>query len=151
MTPFYNLSNNEVLICISDKHNYPPLAIISWLIAILRKQGFSATQRRILHTAIGTTPYNAWFNKVLDDIEMCIFGSHVYVVDTDVTRQKLDPRTFLGYYLKVASTTRVIVFYNPATRKIGRSTHVYFDGLNVAFNLDGVLQGKHQPLLIVQL
>ena len=56
---------------------------------------------------------------------------HVYIINTDVTRQKLDQRTFLGYYLKYASTTRVVVYYNPTTKKIGRSSHVYFDELNV--------------------
>ena len=37
--------------------------------------------RRMLHTAIDTTPYKAWFriNPHYDDIK--IFGSHVYVVD----------------------------------------------------------------------
>ena len=87
--------------------------------------------RRILHTAIGTTPFQAWFNRLPDFNDMRIFGSHVYVVNTDVTRQKLDPRTFLGLYLKFESTTRVIVYYNPTTKKIGRSSHVYFDELNV--------------------
>ena len=62
---------------------------------------------------------------------MRVFGSHVYVVNTDSTRQKLDPRTFLGLYMKFASTTRVVVYYNPLTRKFGRSSHVYFDELNV--------------------
>ena len=189
------------------RNKRPPLATISWLIGILRKQGFSITyiqtneggelgqsvdflkllttekciflgtgrsgsslndiveqpnrtiadavrakltnsglgdefwcfaaedavfkQRRILHTAIGTTPYYAWFDRIPDYNDMRIFGSHVYVVDTDTTRQKLDPRTFLGLYLKFASTTRVIVYYNPITKKIGRSLHVYFDELNV--------------------
>ena len=88
-------------------------------------------QRRILHTSIGTTPYQAWFDRIPHYRDMRIFGSHVYVVNTDVTRQKLDPRTFLGFFLKFASTTRVIVYYNPRTKKIARSSHVYFDELNV--------------------
>ena len=90
--------------------------------------------RRTLHTAIGTTPYKAWFNRIPNYSDMRIFGSHVYVVNTYVTRQKLDSRTFLGYYLKFASTTRVVVYYNPTTKKIGRSSHVYFDELNVGLN-----------------
>ncbi len=44
-------------------------------------------QRRILHAAIGTTPYYAWYNRVPNYADMRIFGSHVYVVNTDVTRQ----------------------------------------------------------------
>ena len=91
-------------------------------------------QRRILHTAINTTPYYAWFHRTPDYSDMRIFGSHVYVVNTDVTRQKLDARTFLGLYLKFASTTRVVVYYNPQTKKIGRSSHVYFDELNIGLN-----------------
>ena len=91
-------------------------------------------QRRILHTAIGTTPYYAWFNKLPEYDDIRIFGSHVYVVNTDVTRQKLDSRTFLGLYLKFASTTHIVVYYNPKTKKIGRSSHVYFDELNVGLN-----------------
>ena len=47
-------------------------------------------QRRILHTAIGTTPYYAWFNQTPNYSDMPIFGSHVYIVNTDITRQKLD-------------------------------------------------------------
>ena len=70
---------------------------------------------------------------------MRIFGSHVYVVNTDVTRQKLDSCTFLGFYLKFASTTRVVVYYNPTTKKIGCSSHVYFDELNVGLN------SSHKP------
>ena len=88
-------------------------------------------QRRILHTSIGTTPYYAWFHRKPLYRDMRIFGSHVYIVNTDVTRQKLDTRTFLGYFLKFASTTRVVVYYNPNTKKIARSSHVYFDELNV--------------------
>ncbi len=194
------------------RHKRPPLATISWLISVLRKQGFSVTyiqtdeggelgrssdflklltkhnciflgtgrsgsslngiierpnrtiaeavrakllnsglgdefwcyaaedtvfkQRRTLHAAIGTTPYELWFNRKPHYNDMRIFGSHVYVVDTDVTRQKLDPRTFLGIYLKFASTTRVIVFYNPKTKKVGRSSHVYFDETNVGININ---------------
>ena len=69
----------------------------------------------------------------------------MYVVNTDVTRQKLDPRTFLGVYLKFASTTRVIVYYNPKTKKIGRSSHVYFDETNVG------ITPSHKPKLGPQL
>ena len=47
----------------------------------------------MIHTATGTTPYQAWFNRVQDYTDMRIFGGHVYVVDTDITRQKLDMRT----------------------------------------------------------
>ena len=43
-------------------------------------------QRRMLHTTTGMTPYHAWFNRVPDYTDMCVFGGHVYVVDTDVTR-----------------------------------------------------------------
>ena len=42
---------------------------------------------------------------------MRLFGSHAYIVNTDVTRKKLDQRTFLGYYLKFANTARVVVVY----------------------------------------
>ena len=64
---------------------------------------------RVLHTGIHTTPYRAWFGKNPHHDDMKIFGSHVYVVDTDVTRQKLDKSTFLGYFLKFSSTTIVVV------------------------------------------
>ena len=57
-------------------------------------------------------------------------------VRAKLTRQKLDARTFLGYFLKFASTTCIIVYYNPATNKIGRSAHVYFDELNVGLKTD---------------
>ena len=90
--------------------------------------------RRILHTGLGTTPYKAWFGTNPHYDDMKIFGSHVYIVDTDVTRQKLDNRTFLGYFLKFSSTTRVIVYYNPHTKKTGRASDVYFDELNVGLN-----------------
>ena len=90
---------------------------------------------RILHTAIGTTPYKAWFrvNPHYDD--MCIFGSHVYIVDTDVTCQKLDNQKFLRYFLKFSSTTQVIVYYNPRTKKSGRASDVYFEDLNMGLDL----------------
>ena len=84
-------------------------------------------QRRILHTAIGTTPYQALFNTAVDYTNMRIFGSHTYIVNTNVTRKKLDKRTFLGFYLEFASTMRILVYCNPSTKMIGRSSHVYFD------------------------
>ena len=103
--------------------------------------------RRTYHTATGTTPYYSWFNKVPEYTDMRIFGSHVYVVDTDVTRQKLDAKTFLGYFLKFASTTRVVVYYNPTTNKIGRSAHVYFDELNVGLKSDHIYYQKLMKML----
>ena len=66
---------------------------------------------------------------------MKIWGSHVYVVDTNVTRTKLDNRTHVGVFMKFSSTTKVIVYYNPRTRKFGQTSHAYFDELRVGISV----------------
>ena len=60
-------------------------------------------QHHILHRSIGTTPYYVWFKSIPEYSDMLVFGSHIHVVNTNVTRQKLDPRMFLGFYLQFAS------------------------------------------------
>ena len=87
--------------------------------------------RRMLHTSIHITPYQAWTGKKPQYSDMKIWGSHVYVVDTDVTRAKLDKRTYVGLFMKFSATTKIIIFYNPKTRKFGRTSHAYFDELNI--------------------
>ncbi len=66
---------------------------------------------------------------------MKIWGSHVYIVDTNVTRTKLDNRTHVGVFMKFSSTTKVIVYYNPRTRKFGQTSHAYFDELRVGISV----------------
>ena len=44
--------------------------------------------QRMLHASISTTPYEAWTNTKLEYNDMKKWGCHVYVVDTDVTRNK---------------------------------------------------------------
>ena len=87
--------------------------------------------RRMLHSAIHTTPYEAWTKRKPSYSDMKIWGCHVYIVDTDVSRTKLSNRTFVGLFMKFASTTKIIVYYNPITRKFGRTSHAYFDELNI--------------------
>lgn len=89
--------------------------------------------------AINTTPYYAWYKRMPDYSDMRVFGSHVYVVNTDITWQKLDTRTFLGFYFKYTSTMHAVVYYNPTTKAVGRSSHVYFDEVNVG------LKSSHKP------
>ena len=92
--------------------------------------------RRMLHMAIDVTPYQAWTGKKPQYSDMKIWGSHVYVVDTDVTRAKLDKRTYVGLFMKFSATTKIIVYYNPKTRKFGRTSHAYFDELNIGYHKD---------------
>ena len=96
--------------------------------------GKSGNSLNGVDTVIGTTPYYTWFNCIPEYSDTRIFRSHVCVLETDVTRQKLDPRTFLGLYLESASTTHVTVYYNPSTKKIGHGSHVYFNEQNVGLN-----------------
>ncbi len=39
--------------------------------------------------------------------------------------------TCVGLFTKFASTTKIIVYYNPRTKKFGRTSHAYFDELNI--------------------
>ena len=40
---------------------------------------------------------------------MKIWGCHVYVVDTSVTRTKLADRTYVGLFMKFSSTTKIAI------------------------------------------
>ena len=94
--------------------------------------------RRMLHTALTVTPYQAWNGTKPQYSDMKIWGCHVYIVDTDVTRTKLDNRTYVGLFMKFSATTKIIVYYNPKTQKFGRTSHAYFDELNIGTH-------KHLP------
>ena len=90
--------------------------------------------RRTLHTALDVTPYEAWNNTKPKYSDMKIWGCHIYIVDTDVTRTKLDNRTYVGLFMKFSATTKIIVYYNPTTKKFGRTSHAYFDELNIGIH-----------------
>ena len=101
--------------------------------------------QRILHTALNITPYEAWNNTKPQYSNMKIWGCHVYIVDTDVTRTKLDHRMYVGLFMKFSATTKIIVYYNPTTQKFGRTSHVYyFDDFNIGIhkNLPTASPGK---------
>ena len=88
----------------------------------------------MLHTAIHKTPYQAWTDKVPSCDDMKIWGCQVYILNMDVTRIKLENRTYVGLFMKFASTTKIIVYYNPRTKKFGRTSHAYFDELNIGMH-----------------
>ena len=90
--------------------------------------------RRMLHTSIKVTPYQAWSGNKPQYSDMKIWGCHVYIVDTDVTRTKLDHRTYVGLFMKFSATTKIIVYYNPKTEKFGRTSHANFDELNIGIH-----------------
>ena len=90
--------------------------------------------RRMLHTAIHTTPYQAWTDKVPSYDNMKIWGCQVYIINTDVMRTKLEHRTHVGLFMKFASSTKIIVYYNPRTKKFGCTSHAYFDELNIGMH-----------------
>ena len=90
--------------------------------------------RRMLHTVIHKTPYQAWTDNVPSYNDMKIWGCQVYIINTDVTRTKLENRTYVGLFMKFASTTKIIVYYNPRTKKFGRTSHAYFDELNIGMH-----------------
>ena len=90
--------------------------------------------RRMLHTSLNVTPYQAWTGNKPKYADMKIWGCHVYIVDTDVTRTKLDHRTYVGLYMKFSATTKIIIYYNPKTQKFGRTSHAYFDELKVGIH-----------------
>ena len=74
--------------------------------------------RRMLHSAISTTPYYAWTGRLPEFSDMKIWGCHVYVVDTNVNRTKLADRTYVGLFMKFSSTTKIVVYYNPSTKNL---------------------------------
>ena len=85
----------------------------------------------MLHSSLHTTPYEAWTGTKPKYDDMKIWGCHVYIVDTDVSRTKLSNRTYVGLFMKFSSTTKIVVYYNPKTKKFGRASHAYFDEMNI--------------------
>ena len=83
--------------------------------------------RRMLHTSLSTTPYEAWTGTKPTYDDMKIWGCHIYVVNTEVSRTKLSPRTYVGLFMKFSSTTKIVIYYNPKTKKFGRASHAYFN------------------------
>ena len=90
--------------------------------------------RRMLHTGISMTPYQAWTGTKPTFSDMKIWECHVYVVDMNPSRTKLANRTYVGLFMKFSSTTKIIVYYNPSTQKFGRASHAYFDELNIGLH-----------------
>ena len=62
---------------------------------------------------------------------MLIFGTHVCIVNTETTHQKLQICILLGYCLKLLGTTKVVVYYNPKTNHIGSSSRIRLDEIYI--------------------
>ena len=105
--------------------------------------------RRMLHTSISTTPYKAWTKRKPQYSDMKIWGFHVYIVDTDVTRNKVSHRTYVGLFMKFSSTTKIVRYYNPSTKKFGCASHTYFDELSIGMGGNTKIQ-PHGTKLISQ-
>ncbi len=87
--------------------------------------------RRMLHSSLHTTPFEAWTGTKPQYDDMKIWGCHVYIVDTDISRTKLSNRTYVGLFMKFSSSTKIVVYYNPKTKKFGRASHAYFDEMSI--------------------
>ena len=93
-----------------------------------------------MNKSIASAPFEAWTGRKPN----YDWGCHVYVVNTDVSRTKLSNRTYVGLYMKFASTTKIVVYYNPSTKKFGRASHVYFDELSI-----GLQKNLHTKLQVI--
>ena len=103
--------------------------------------------RRMLHTGTNSTPYYEWTGQKPEFSDMKIWGCHVYVLDTNATCTKLADRMYVGLFMKFSSTTKIIVYYNPRTKKFGCALHAYFDELNIGLHTKDHTQSPGSNLI----
>ena len=69
-----------------------------------------------------------------------------YIVNGDVTRNKINYRSHSGYFMGYTATIGVILYWNPnQTFVVHRSHHVWFDEYNYCLSI----KGKHTPCYLL--
>ena len=110
---------------------------------------------RLYHSRIKTAPIVAWHKHKgisfkIDLNELVIWGCKIYIINSKQAKKALDPRTakdprhmakYLdpaqlpatadGFFMGYSSTTKVILYFDPATRRIKRTFHCYIDEYDV--------------------
>jgi hypothetical protein len=82
---------------------------------------------RRVHSAIGTTPYEAWWDERPDLSTLKVFGSRVSVKVTGKRRSKLDRHDFTGIFVGYTATTENIRYIDVNTGLVKTSHHAVFD------------------------
>ena len=84
-------------------------------------------KNRIPHTALNSTPYQAFTGRRPDLSDMRIFGSRVFARKPGKPKAKLDHHTSKGVFLSFTATSGNVNFIDDASGLIMTGTHVMFD------------------------
>ena len=82
---------------------------------------------RLYHTAIGTTPYEAWTGKPPTLLHIRTFGAHVIVKRSGPRPTKADPHYYDGNFLRFAATEKNIVYWDRKTKREKLARHCTID------------------------
>jgi hypothetical protein len=82
---------------------------------------------RRVHSSIGTTPYEAWWDKLPDLSLLKVFGSRVCVKVTGKRCAKLDRHDFTGIFVRYTATDDNIRYIDTTSRLVKTSHHAVFD------------------------
>ena len=79
------------------------------------------------HSRLKNVPYAAWTGRRPDVSHLCAFGAYVTVKKPSDRPTKLDPHAYDGLFLRHASTTKNIVYWDPTTSREKTARHVTTD------------------------
>jgi hypothetical protein len=77
------------------------------------------------HSALGMSPYEAWYGKKPHINNLCVWGCHVYVRVPDP--KKLDPRVTRGHFLGFTKSRLIVRWYDPSTQTVKHASAIRFD------------------------
>jgi hypothetical protein len=84
--------------------------------------------RYTYHSAIGMTPYEAWYGIKPHINNLRIWGCYVYVRVPDA--KKLDHRVTRGYFLGFTKSRLIVRWFDPSTKSVKHACAVRFDESN---------------------
>jgi hypothetical protein len=84
--------------------------------------------RYTYHSALGKTPYEAWYNTKPHVDHLRVWGCYVYV--RVPSPKKLDHRVQRGHFLGFTKSRLIIRWYDPTTKVVKHASAVRFDEYN---------------------
>jgi len=84
--------------------------------------------RYTYHSALGMTPYEAWYGTKPHINNLRVWGCYVYVRVPDPT--KLSHRVTRGYFLGFTKSRLIVRWYDPSTSMVKHASAVRFDEFN---------------------
>jgi hypothetical protein len=89
-------------------------------------------KNRLVHTALGMTPYEAWTGQPPSLAHLRIFGSLVTARKPGKPAAKLDVHTSQGIFLGYGSSSKLIYYLDLTTNRVKLSNHHVFDEAHYA-------------------